>query len=405
MALSKVPNIADASELIRDLWSEGRGPILVSIALGWFFIHGIRTSYPVLLPFFRDEFGIGLTLAGVLLTALWGSYAIGQLPGGILGDRIGEGRILVYSISISALALFGVLMSFNFLSLFVLTVVFGLASALYGPTRFTVFTDIYKTRYGSAIGITMAAGSAGDAVLPVGIAIIATYISWQFSLGAIVPLLVVIAFLIWYYVPTRTSSSSKEILKFNSETISRIWTGIRVGSIPIILCVQILMSFVIQGITSFYPLYLIDVKQYTPTVAASLFALIFVVGSITQPIIGAANDKFGHRPMLLLVFLTTTVSLWFLPIMNNLAPLIVISACLGVMKGFGVITQTYFASNLPEYMKGTGLGIIRTSFILLGSLSPLFIGVVADVGYFSEAFLLLAVISTIGLIITVLRVH
>lgn len=45
--------------------------------------------------------------------------------------------------------------------LFVGTIAFGLATALYGPIRFTILTDVYAEKVGSAIGLTLAAGSLG----------------------------------------------------------------------------------------------------------------------------------------------------------------------------------------------------------------------------------------------------
>jgi len=74
---------------VRSFLTDGRGDILVAVAAGWFLSIGVRLAYPVLLPYLRESYGLDLTTAGLLLTALWLCYALGQLPGGLLADRFG----------------------------------------------------------------------------------------------------------------------------------------------------------------------------------------------------------------------------------------------------------------------------------------------------------------------------
>jgi membrane protein len=61
--------------------------------------------YPVLLPYFRDAFGLSLTIAGLLVTILWLGSAVGQLPGGIFADRYSERLVLATGAILVAVAL------------------------------------------------------------------------------------------------------------------------------------------------------------------------------------------------------------------------------------------------------------------------------------------------------------
>lgn len=100
-----------ASSYLGELWQDGKGWILVVVSVGWFFSVGVRFAYPTLLPFFREEFAITLSTAGLLVSVLWMAYAIGQFPGGMLGDRVGEGNILVVSTVLAVVGITAVTLS------------------------------------------------------------------------------------------------------------------------------------------------------------------------------------------------------------------------------------------------------------------------------------------------------
>jgi len=53
--------------------------------------------------------------------------------------------------------------------------------------------------------------------------------------------------------------------------------------------------------------------------------------------------------------------------------------------------------------RGTGMGTVKASWMLVGATSPLIIGVLGDLGHFTAGFVVLAVLATIGLLLTVVR--
>jgi hypothetical protein len=54
-------------------------------------------------------------------------------------------------------------------------------------------------------------------------------------------------------------------------------------------------------------------------------------------------------------------------------------------------------------MQGTGLGTLKAGWMMFGATAPLIVGILADHGYFDEAFLVLAAVGTAGVILAVLR--
>ncbi len=385
-----------------ELWSEGRGWILLTVGVGWALSIGVRFVYPALVPFFRSEFQIGLSTVGLLMTALWGAYAVGHVPGGFLGDRIGEGNILVLSTVLSAGAILVVATALDVWVFLAGTITFGLATALYGPTRFTILTDIYSKQSGAAVGLTLAAGSLGNTAFPAVSALVATYLSWRFGFGVFVPLFGAVAVVLWLVVPSHTSGTSSAVDEISGRTIERIRRGITSGSIPVVVSIQTSVSFIIQGFTSFYPAYLIAAKGLSPGAAASLFGLFFAIGAIVQPFAGSLMNRLGTRNALLLFLGGCVSALWLLPFARGLVPLVLVTVLFSSWNGCSVITQTYIADSLPADMQGTGFGTLKAGWMVIGATSPLLVGILADFGYFDEAFLSLAAVGTVGVAISLL---
>lgn len=385
-----------------DLRSKGRGKILTFVAGGWFLSIGIRFAYPTLLPFFRAQFDISLTVAGWLLSVLWIAYALGQFPGGILGDRFGEGNILVVSTGISTLAILLVISAISLEMLFVGTIAFGAATALYGPIRYTIFTDIYDDRSGTAIGVTQSIGSIGNTVLPAFTATVATYATWQLGFGVLLPLFVGITLGLWLFVPSRTSEAREARSLVPGGLFTKLFHNITRNGIPIIVTIQIILGFISQGFLGFFPLYLTEVKRFSPQTAGIIFSCYFAVGILVQPLTGICKDRYGSRLTLGFLVGLYFVGLIALQFVHSLLLILLVTVMLSHRNGTGVVSNTFVANALPDDIKSAGLGFLRTGWILIGAVSPIIVGYFGDMGWLRAAFFLLAALAGIALLLSML---
>ena len=394
--------MAGLRAIAHDLWRDGRGWILLGVAGGWFLSVGVRLIFPALLPYLRETFALDLIVAGLLLTVLWVAYGLGQFPGGIIGDRLGEGNALVLSTVGSGVAIAALALSNSALALFTATAVFGFSTALFGPARFTILSSVYDRRDGTAVGLTLAAGEAGNASLPVVAGVLGAAVSWRLGFGMTVPLFFLMAFVIWRVVPGRTTGATSAVDTLSLSTLRYVAHGIVQRTILIVTGVHVFLFFVYQGFTGFYPTYLIETKGFSPSFAAGLFGVFFATGVLVQPIAGAGGDRFGTRPTLLAVIAVSTLALASLPFIDGTAPIAVVTLVASALVGVTPLTQTFLVNALPDDMKGSGLGLLRTGQIALGATGPLIVGAVADRGFFDEAFLGLAAISAAGIALCLL---
>ncbi len=370
------------------LWSDGRGVILLAIAGGWGLSVGGRMIYSVLLPEIRQTYNIDLATAGILLSVLFLTYALGQLPGGLLADRIGEKSTLVLSMLLSAVAVALILLANSVTFLFVATGVFGLGIGLYTVARFTALSTIYSELFGTAVGLTNAASEIGQALLPPLAAAIAVTVGWQFGFGFTLPLFVLLAVALWVLVPSQQSDSVQAVDTLSVETVQYILRSLRHPQIVSGTAVFVIGVGIWQAFTGFYPTYLVEVKGLSTTTAGVLFGLFFAFSAIMHPLSGIVYDRWGVRHTIALSSISV-VGFFSLPIIDGVILLIIATLILSTLLGYATALEAYLVGSLPDDMEGTGFGILRTFVFTIGAGSPILFGWVADQGYFDEVFVIL----------------
>lgn len=374
-------------------WIDNRSRILLAIAAGWFLSIGVRLVYPVLLPYVRSEYDLSLTASGMLLSVLWLAYALGQLPGGILADRIGEGRIFVVSSLVAACTLTVIIIGDSALLLYAATGLFGVGTALFGVARLSALSDIYPDRLGTAVGIVAAVGDVGNTLLPPVAGVLAATVAWQLGFGFVIPLFVIVAVGLWLAVPSRTSERETADHPLSIESIRHVLAGLRQRPIVLITLVQLLSNSVWQGFTGFYPIYLIEVKNISPSVASGFFALFFALGTVIKTLAGVAYDRIGVRRSLFALASSFGIALTLLPYVSGFWALAGVTVLVSTLLGRATVELAYMTDQIPDDILNTGLGTIRTGYMTIASGSPILIGAIADRGFFDEAFLLLAAVT------------
>ena len=365
-----------------------RGKVLLAVSAGWFLSLGVRLIFPVILPQIRVTYDLDLATAGLLITVLWWAYALGQAPAGILGDRFGERVMLTISTVISSITLLLVVLAPWRSVLYLTTALFGFATALFGIARYTVVSKVFPDRDGTAIGITLAAGSIGNIVLPATAGAIAAVTIWQIGLGFTVPLFLLVGGYLWWVVPSDLGGNTDMAL--SKATFRAVSAELRRPAVGLVTAVLVLEFSLWQAFSGLYPTYLIEVKNVSPSTTAILFGLYFAIGAVIQPLAGATYDRIGIRKTVPAFLIPTVIGLSLLPFTDGLLQIVPVTVLTGCMMANIAITMPYLTSILQEDLQGIGLGVLRTGYMMFGATSPLLFGVFADRGYFDYGFWVLA---------------
>ncbi|ACV11365.1 major facilitator superfamily MFS_1 [Halorhabdus utahensis DSM 12940] len=391
--------LASIGREAKALWSEGRGPSLGAIAGTWGLLLGTRMIYPVLLPALRDDFGLSLSVAGLLVTILWLGSALGQLPSGILADRFSERSVMATGTLVAALGVTLVVAAPTAAVLFAATALVGVGQSLYPIARITILTDMYPDRIGSALGVTMATGDLGQTIVPPIAGTLAAAIAWQAGFGMMVPGLLVGSLALMLVLPSQTGSTDTGGTS-DDNRLGELISDLREGDVLFLAFILFLYVLVWQSFTGFYPTYLTEEKPVSKPTASLLFSLFFAFGVVIKPAAGAAYDRIGPRRSLVAVLSGPVVGLGLLPFVDSLPALVVITALVSTMLGSGAITQSFLSEAFSDEARGTGLGIVRTSAATLGAAGPVLFGVIAERGYFDEGYFLLAGLMAVIVVLT-----
>lgn len=380
------------------LREDERSVVLVAIAVGWGVSIGVRLVYPALLPQLRAWYGLNLTTAGLLVSVLWVVYAVGQLPGGLLADRFGERVVLALSLGLSAVCLVFVISAGSVLVLFFATGVFALVSALFAVPRVTVLAGLYPERMGSAIGVSMAAGDIGNTVLPPVAAVVAAVTLWQVGFGMWIPFLLVVGLVVFRMVPAVDSPRQSQMVSM--ALVRLLVAELRRRVIVQTLVVVVLAEITWHSFTAFYPTYLVEVKGLHPAVAATIFGLFFACGSVVKLIAGGAYDRVGVRGSLPVVMGIATIGLVVLPLVQAFWVIVGVTVLISWFLGSYTVTLAYLTKTLTEEIQGSGLGLLRTIYIMIGAASPVGVGLMADHGLFDVAFWVIAGVLGVAVVLT-----
>jgi MFS family permease len=373
---------------------DGRIGVLFAVSFGWFLLLGVRLVVPALFPSIRAEFAFSNVVAGSVYTVLLGAAALMQLPGGIIADRVGGRSVLAFGagaglIGVTLLAVAPTVWVFVFG-----IVLFGVGTGIYGTPRVTVLSVVYPDRDGTAIGICSASGNVGTTVLPVIAGVVAATIGWKYGFAFAVPLLTLGGFLIWRYVPADAGKSD------NGESFREDAWAIAAGlwnrSVMLATAIMTVMFFTYQGVTAFLPTYLVTVKGLSAQAAATLFGAFFAGGVVFQIVGGNLGDRFGQRRTMALILLASAATMFVLPFVSGWRLLIPATIAVSVQLGYWPTVFAYTIAALPDEGQASGLGLLRTFYLLVGSLGSAFVGILADIDLFDEAFLVLAGLALVA---------
>ncbi len=361
--------------------------------LCWFASYLERFLINMALPFIGKEFQMDEAGLGLLLSTFFAAYALVQLPGGWLSDRIGSRKVIIASIGLFTILSACTGLAWSLASLFVIRFLFGIFEGCFPTASFKAVAEAYpKDERARVQSVLLATNPLSLVVAPLIAAPLITMYGWRgmFMIASLVGLAAFLAFLFG----GRPRAAAEVASGGNSGTKWReLLSDVTIWKIS---AINFGVNILIWGFLSWIPTYMLKVLKLDLMSVGMLASLPGVAGIVGILAGGWLADKmFNGREKHLLV-LSISLAAAGLVLMLNTESLLLIVCC-QIVVAFAVKLAFIALWALPLKLidaknMGAASGIVNLGSQLAGSVSPALVGfmIVLGNGSYSGAFLFLA---------------
>jgi MFS family permease len=399
--------------------------VILAASLAHGMTHALELAFAALLVRIGAEFGVGLSLLGVIANVGTLTFGATALPAGWLTDRFGPRAVITGALTTAAVFAVAVALAPNLLVLGTALALLGAAIGVYHPPGTAMVSAVIEQR-GRAFALHGIAGNLGISAAPAIATTVALVLDWRAAYLVLAAMAALVAALVYRLAPDR--EEARERIRLAAEAL--VTQGRAAGATrrhrrsappaqrswlarPLLLVYAgtIGTGFIYRGALTFLPAHLqanlgLSILGWTPeAVAGAMSSLVLLAAVFGQIAGGMASDRHPLERVAL-------------PIVLLLVPVLaLIGASSGVVlllaaAGFALVnfaTQPVFnglvADYAPQGAAGRAFGI---SFLLsfgLGSFAATFAGLVATRWGTGAAFTVLALVAALlsALVLLVLR--
>jgi MFS family permease len=360
--------------------------------------HVYDTLLPILYPILITEFKLSYGAVGILVMGYRLSSGALQIVMGFLGRFVKRKYLLGFGMIWQAIANFFTALSPGFEVAFIGRTLAGIGASPQHPTGAAYIADSFDGNHlGKAMGLNVTAAQIGRFVTPFIASLVLLSFGWRATLIAFsIPGLVI--GILFLFLGERKRSEDR----INRSTLKVLVGGMREvlrnRTVLMVMIVETVMAFR-AGAADFIPTYLVRAQGMTALEAGVLFTIFLGSGIPAAYFWGYLSDRFQRRWILMLVMGAASI-LWFLlPYGKGSVQIILILMGLGfVCQGVGGIIQAFVGEATTHENRDLVYGIYFTLSYVIGSISPVVLGYVADAFGFQMGFSYVALVSISGVI-------
>ncbi len=365
---------------------------------GHLITHWYPATFYVLLPIIGKELGLTYTQIGLIISLQHLVGAITNLPGGMLVDAVGRKGYLM------ATSLFWVgfpylLISFlplTYAALLICISLVGIGNNLWHPTAIPTLANNYPDRKGLVLSVHGMGGNLGEALAPLCIGVLLTYMSWRSALiinvipGAVMAVLILV-FLGAFAVESNRGKNANAPKRSRGDYLRDVASLLHNRGLMLIATSGMFRVATQAGLLTFLPVYLAYELGYSPWATGMAMTLLQVMGFIAGPIGGHVSDIIGRKKVVMTSMAGTALVILGIVFAGKTPVFILIVALLGFfLYATRAVFQAWTLEQTPPHLAATGIGI---NFSLQGvgaAFAPFMFGYIADHYSIYTAFYFLA---------------
>jgi MFS family permease len=383
-----------------------QGPALLMM-MGHAGTHWSTTTFYVVLPFLAKDLGLSYTQVGQLAAVLNITAFLANSFSGAVVDVLGR-RVAVQTMALvcNGVAIAGLGMSGNFLTLAACLAVIGVAVNVWHPAAISFLSQRYPTAKGYAMSVHVLGANLGDAVAPLVIGGLLGVVSWRSvtMLSAIPTLLIAAALAATLLAAERRAIGNGGGQRMPLRGFLTSLGALLRNRVVLALCAMAgFRSITLVGVFTFLPLYLSDVIRMEPVWMGLTLSMMQIGGILSSLVAGAWSDRIGRRRVLMAGVTLTTIAVFAVMLVGDGLLLMAGVSLLGfALFGVRAVMQSWMVEVVPPNMGGTGTSLMFGTQSAMGTLAPLIGGVIADQWGLPAVFYMLAATILVANVIVVL---
>ena len=329
--------------------------MMIVLGMAYFFSNFHRLSLSVIGDVIAADYSLSASQLATLGSAIFYSYALMQIPCGVIADRIPAKKLIAGSCVLAAAATIWFSCASGFTSLVLARVLTGIATALvYVPALTVIRKQFGDHIYGTMTGIMVAMGQLGSVCASAPLKFLTDLFNWQITFLMIGAISLVLAIAAWFLIMNPPAASpSPTTAQRKGDWRAAFTAG----------CLSIAFWFLITGGTrlSFQSLWgsrYFTQAQGIDASQSSIYLMIISIGCIVGSVIlGRVADRIGNIKTVVwstLVFALLWGAFALLP--ANSSPLLTGLLCLILgATGAGGFTVGFSCIRLFAGKENTGI--------------------------------------------------
>lgn len=340
------------------------------------FNDGYLAAMPLILPFATEEFGLSLSLVGLLGSLLSFSGIVLALPAGSAAAKVGPVKILSAAVLCYSLGFLLLGVAGGMVAVFL---AFLLGSIAFGVFHPVAFSAVAKSSSGSSLGKNMglfaATGDVGRIAFATAVTFIIGITSWR-TTSLIYGGIALLLFFICFFAATQDADKNANREKREKKKLNiKILKDKR---FVLSNAASLIDSFANASLFIFIP-FLLAFRGIEDSFIG-LFTSIFFVGNLMGKLImGRLTDKIGKERLFIFCECCIFISLVVLAISATSIVISLLAFFLGFFtKGTVPITSTMIAESVSKEDFESAYSVNSFSTSVANTVAPLFFGVLAD---------------------------
>ena len=343
---------------------------LIFLGSTHFLIHVYSQLLQASLPVIRQQYGLSLTDASLLVSAPMLIQVLLYIPAGIMADRRAN-IVLAGSFIATVLGALLVPNSGGYLHLLISFTLISIGSTLYHPPALKATSELKDENKGFAMGVQNAGGSLGYSAGPLLYSMLLPLYGWRIGYYLWAPLLLVAALYSYRYI-SNIRQDTKTAAKGSIRDLVNKGFGL-------VVLGGALTDATFICISTYITTYFTESRGISPGLAGLIFGVGPLLGILGSVFGGSLGDRIGRKGGFLLVLFGMAVALALIPLTGSVS----VSGVFYVLwrsiySASMPLVNSLIADNTASENRSLGYSVYSIASNLLGSAIPPLVSLVLE---------------------------